>query len=330
MDLDQRISLMEKLGNYIRSNDEELQQACLQAEQQNPWFTQAFISLSLKNIATHYLQKKILIDWVAHYSFVQQPPKIVGLTLAGNIPLVGFHDLLCVFISGHKAAIKLSSKDEKLFTYIITKLIKWEPKAATFLDIRQDLKNCDAYIATGSNNSARYFAYYFQKYPHIFRRNRTSAAILTGGETEKDLSLLAEDMMLYYGMGCRNLSHVFVPNGYDFIPLMNALKAYHFYLDAHKYKNNYDYRLALLLMNGVKYMDAGGILLLENDSLFAPMSCIHYSYYDHREKLLENLKQQEDLQCIVGDGGTPFGSAQSPSITDYADGVDTMQFLCSL
>ncbi len=330
MDLDQRIALMDTLGKYLLANDKALQQVCLEVEQQNPWFSQPFIALAIKNIVKHFLQKKILEDWAASYPIPQQKPKTIGLTLAGNIPMVGFHDLLCVFISGHKAVVKLSNRDEKLLTHFIEKLIAWEPAAAGYLQISDNLRNCDAYIATGSNNSARYFEYYFQKYPHIIRRNRTAAAILSGSEAPEALSLLATDMMQYYGMGCRNVTHVFVPHGYDFVPLIHALKAYNYFTEFHKYKNNYDYRLALLLMNGVPYMDTGGILLIENESLFAPMSCIHYSYYDEADPLIEQLKHRDELQCLVGKEGVPFGSTQSPAITDYADQVDTMQFLCTL
>ncbi|MEO8116887.1 MAG: acyl-CoA reductase, partial [Bacteroidota bacterium] len=170
----------------------------------------------------------------------------------------------------------------------------------------------------------------FKKYPHIIRRNRTSVAILSGLENEHALSLLADDMLLYYGMGCRNVSHIFVPHAYDFLPLLNALKKYNSIAEFYKYKNNYDYRLAILLMNQLNYMDSGGILLIENESLFAPVSCIHYSFYDDEKSIRESLLQNENVQCLVGDGGIPFGTTQQPSIDDYADGVDNMEFLCAL
>ncbi|MFZ1799892.1 MAG: acyl-CoA reductase [Chitinophagaceae bacterium] len=331
MELNQRIFLLEKLGNYILENGAGLKDACIRAEEQNPWFSQEFISLSLKNIANYYLEKSQLENWAAQYPCVDNAqPKKIGLTLAGNIPLVGFHDLLCVFISGHHAILKLSSKDEVLFTHLISILNEWDIETNKVITISTDLKNCDAYIATGSNNSARYFEYYFKKYPHIIRRNRTSAAILSGSENDNELSLLADDMMLYYGMGCRNVSHISVPYNYDFLPLLNALKKYNSFIEFHKYKNNYDYRLALLLMNQINYMDSGGILLIENKSLFAPVSCIHYSFYVDEKSTREALLENEDLQCLVGAEGIPFGQAQQPSLNDYADGVDTMQFLCAL
>ncbi len=331
MELKQRIYLLEKLGIYILEKGEALEQACMRAEQQNPWFSQEFISLSLKSIANNFLQKNILEKWVTKYPVADNvSTKKIGLTLAGNIPLVGFHDLLCVFIAGHHAILKLSSKDEVLFTHFISTLNEWDAEVSKLITISSDLKNCDAYIATGSNNSARYFEFYFKKYPHIIRRNRTSVAILSGLENEHALSLLADDMMLYYGMGCRNVSHVFVPHEYDFLPLLKALKKYNSIAEFYKYKNNYDYRLAILLMNQLNYMDSGGILLVENESLFAPVSCIYYSFYDDEKNTREALLQNENIQCLVGNCGIPFGTTQQPNIDDYADGVDTMQFLCAL
>ncbi|MBS1730187.1 MAG: acyl-CoA reductase [Bacteroidetes bacterium] len=331
MELKQRIFLMDMLGKYILENGEDLREECSRAEQQNPWFSHDFIFLSLKSIREAFLQKSILEKWAVSYPIKMKGiSKKVGLTLAGNIPLVGFHDFLCVFISGHQAILKLSSKDEVLMTHFITKLIEWDGDVAQQVSISSDLKNCDAYIATGSNNSARYFEFYFQKYPHIIRKNRTSVAILYGQETASDLSFLADDMMLYYGMGCRNVSHLFVPKDYDFLPLLNALKKYHSFIDFHKYKNNYDYRLSILLMNQTPFMDSGGILLIENESLFAQLSCIHYSYYQNEQHLHETLQRNDQIQCIVGFHGLPFGKTQYPSIQDFADGIDTMQFLCNL
>ncbi len=250
--------------------------------------------------------------------------------MAGNIPLVGFHDFLCVFVSGHKAIIKPSSKDEVLIKYIAQKFFEWNNDAKNYISFRENLKNCDAYIATGSNNSSRYFEYYFSKYPNIIRKNRTSVAVLQGDETKEDLSLLADDMQLYYGMGCRNVTKLFVPKDYDFIALLDALKKYNYFIDFHKYKNNYDYQLALLIMNRKFYMTNDSIILTENESVFAPVSQVNYSFYDDLKTAAESLKNNADIQCIVGKNFIPFGTAQSPSLTDYADGMDTMQFLKQL
>lgn len=328
MNINERIDLMARLGEYFVTNDETLQAVQQKAYTQNPWFSIEFINLSLTNIANNFLQKEVLAKWANAYA-VQEPstPKNVGIVMAGNIPLVGFHDLLCVFISGHKAIIKASSKDEVLIKHIAEKIFEWNEDAKNYIVFAEQLKNCDAYIATGSNNSSRYFEYYFSKYPHIIRRNRTSVAVLNGSETNEELDLLADDMQLYFGMGCRNVTRLFVPEGYDFIPLLDALRKYNYFADFHKYRNNYDYQLALLIMNHKFYMTNESVILTENENIFAPVSQVNYSYYNEPKTLAKSLQENKDIQCIIGKGFTAFGQAQSPSLTDYADGIDTMQFL---
>ena len=250
--------------------------------------------------------------------------------MAGNIPLVGFHDLLTVFITGHKAIIKTSSKDKVLIRHIVDKLIEWETEISSFIRFEELLKGCEAYIATGSNNSSRYFEYYFGKYPHIIRKNKTSIALLTGQETTVELEKLADDVFLYFGLGCRNITRIFVPAAYDFIPLLEAFKKYDYLIDHHKYKNNYDYNLAIHILNNKFYMTNGSVLLSENESFFSPISQLNYSLYAEWEKLISQLKEKEEIQCIVGKGHIPFGQSQRPAINDYADGIDSMQFLLSL
>jgi len=331
MNINERIDLLVKLGNYLLLNDKALQLAKQKAQAQNAWFTQEFIDLAIKNIAENFLNKDLLKDWISEYGINDTiQPKKVGIIMAGNIPLVGFHDFLCVFISGHKAVIKPSSKDEILIKHLAQKIIEWNKEAEAFVLFAENLKNCDAYIATGSNNSSRYFEYYFGKYPNIIRRNKTSAAILKGDESENELALLANDIQLYFGMGCRNVTHVFVPVKYDFVPLLEALKRYDYFKDFHKYKNNYDYQLALLILNHKFYMTNDSILLTENESVFAPVSQLNYSFYNDEESIEEGLTANEDIQCIVGKNFIPFGKSQSPALTDYADGIDTMQFLKQL
>jgi hypothetical protein len=250
--------------------------------------------------------------------------------MAGNIPVVGFHDLLCVFISGHKAIIKASSKDDVLIKHAVEKLTEWNDATKDAVSFAETLKKCDAYIATGSNNSSRYFEYYFGKYPCIIRKNRTSVAVITGDETQEDFNLLADDIQLYYGMGCRNVTKLYVPEGYDFIALLDALRKYNHFADFHKYKNNYDYQLALLIMNHKYYMTNDSIILTENDAVFAPVSQVNYAYYNETKTLAHSLQNNSDIQCIAGKNFLQFGQSQSPSLTDYADGVDTMQFLKNL
>lgn len=331
MNIKERINLLAGLGEYFVMNDETLRAIKQKAHMENPWFSIKFIDLALKNITENFLQKNLLEAWIAPYEIKDdRQPKKVGIVMAGNIPLVGFHDLLCVFISGHKAIIKPSSKDETLIKHIAQRLIEWNEEAKNYIIFAENLKNCDAFIATGSNNSSRYFEYYFSKYPNIIRRNRTSVAVLTGSETEEDLNLLADDIQLYYGMGCRNVTKIFVPEGYDFIALLDALRRYNHFADFHKYRNNYDYQLALLIMNRKFYMTNDSIVLTENESIFAPVSQLNYSYYNESVDLAESLRNNTDIQCIVGKDFTPFGQSQSPLLTDYADGADTMQFLKSL
>ena len=250
--------------------------------------------------------------------------------MAGNIPLVGFHDWLCIFISGHKALIKLSSKDQVLIKHLLEKMATWSAEVTSVIEFSEMLKGCDAYIATGSNNSSRYFEYYFKKYPHIIRRNRTSVAILSGRETKEELEQLADDIYLYFGLGCRNVTKVYVSVDYDFVPLLEAFKKYNYLADHHKYKNNYDYNLALHLINKKYYMTNGSILLIEDPSLFSPISQLNYEFYNDKNELTSKLPVKQDLQCIVGKGFTPFGKSQSPAIADYADGVDTLRFLSNL
>jgi len=273
----------------------------------------------------------LLENWINQY----QPEnnlqlKKVGIVMAGNIPLVGFHDFLCVFISGHIAVIKPSSKDEVLIKHLAKKISEWNNEADQYIVFAENLKNCDAYIATGSNNSSRYFKYYFGKYPSVIRGNKTSVAVLSGNETDEELSLLADDVHTYFGLGCRNITKLYVPQNYNFIPLLTSFKRYNYFKDHSKYRNNYDYNLALLIMNNVAYMTNESIILVENEHIFSPVSNLYYNFYNDRSVLVSELKRNENIQCIVGQKEVEFGKAQQPGLFDYADGVDIMGFLLSL
>lgn len=333
MNLVTRLDLLERLGNWLQQNTEEWQAAKEKAGRLNPWFSAEFTELAVSNITNRFLQRPLLESWVQRYELPEENihPAKVGIVMAGNLPLVGFHDFLCVFITGHKAVIKLSSKDEVLLKVIAEQLYQWDTHTRDLIEFADVLKGCDAYIATGSNNSGRYFDYYFGKYPHIIRKNRTSVAILDGTETPEMLDALTDDIQLYFGLGCRNVTQVYVPEGYDFIPLLDALKKYDHLADNHKYKHNYDYHLALLIMNSKFYMNNGSVVFAEHSSPFSPVSQVHYRYYNQgKEALVAELQHDEQIQCIVGAGGIPFGKAQYPELSDYADGVDTMQFLSGL
>jgi hypothetical protein len=332
MNLQQRIVLLNRLGEYILQDTDNWQATKQKANYQNSWFTPEFIDLATRNIALAFLQKDKLTAWAEQYNIPTDntSPKNVGIVMAGNIPLVGFHDFLCVFITGHRQTIKLSSKDDVLLKHLVQQLYDWDENTRHLIAFAEMLKNCDAYIATGSNNSARYFDYYFSKYPHIIRRNRTSVAILTGEESPEELDRLADDVYQYFGLGCRNVTKLYVPEQYDFIPLLNAFKKYDHLPDLHKYKHNYDYILAVLLLNKQYYMSNQSILLAESKELFSPISQLNYEYYKPGENPAEALTNNEDVQCIVGKNHLPFGKAQSPSLTDYADGVDIMKFLLGI
>jgi len=330
MNLQERIDLLVKLGNYLRSNDAEWLAAKEKAFAENGWFSPAFIDLAVHNIVDHFLAAPALTAFTQSYPIPSEraSPKKTGLVMAGNIPLVGFHDWLCIFLSGHDAVVKPSSKDTALITHIVNKLAGWNSAVARQTVFSEMLKGCDAYIATGSNNSARYFDYYFRKYPHIIRRNRTSVAILTGQESAAELDKLADDVNLYYGLGCRNVTKLYVPVNYDFVPLLEQFKKYIDFADNSKYKNNYDYQLAILLLNHQYYMTNGAILLVENPSFFSAISQLHYEFYSSSPaEIMAGLQNNPDIQCVIGKEAIPFGQAQNPGLTDFADGVDTMEFL---
>lgn len=332
MNLQYRVDLLVRLGEYIASGDENWQEVKQKASEANGWFIPEFLELALKQIAGKYLKRSELEKWISHYDIPNQiePAKTIGIIMAGNIPLVGFHDLLSVFISGHNAMIKLSSKDEVLTRHFRDKLVEWENEIKNKIDFAPMLKGADAYVATGSNNTSRYFEYYFGKYPNIIRRNRTSVAILDGRESSEEQEKLADDVYLYFGLGCRNVTKLWVPAGYDFIPLLEAFRKYNWLADHHKYKNNYDYNLAILLLNKNYYMTNGSLLIVESPALYSPISQLNYEFYDSQADLEKKLEPPESLQCIVGKNFVPFGKAQEPELNDYADGADTLNFLLRL
>ncbi|HLP35841.1 acyl-CoA reductase [Lacibacter sp.] len=331
MNLQQRLEILSQLRQYISAQPTEWQNACRQAEQLNNWFTQRFIQTAAEAVADNFLNNDLLRNWADYYHLDDNiTPKTVGIVMAGNIPLVGFHDFLCVFVSGHKQVCKLSSKDDVLLKHLATKMTEWNPAVAERVQFNSMLKDCDAYIATGSDNSARYFDYYFGRYPSIIRKNRTSVGILTGTETEAELSLLADDVMQYFGLGCRNITKLYVPTGYNFVPLLNALRKYSWMFDHHKYRNNYDYQLAIYLMNNIYYMTNDCIVMIENEQVFSPIGTLHYSFYQQKSDVIKSLQGNEQVQAIIGTDHIPFGRAQQPALMDYADGVDVMAFLLGL
>ena len=335
MTLDQRILAFHQLGSHLRQLSEEAFETLHDTvRQENPWFTKDNVRMALKGIE-QFLQEDPLRKWTSSYSLHPATPKTIALVLAGNIPLVGFHDFLCVLISGHKAQLKLSSKDSTLFRYLIKHLVWFEPGFKTYIHIKEDkLENFDAVIATGSDNSARYFEFYFGKYPHIIRKNRTSCAILNGQETDEDLKALGTDIFSDFGLGCRNVSTLYLTQGYDLTRILSSWDEYKYSIDHHKYRNNYDYQKSILLVNGVPHLDTGFVLLQENSRLVSPIAVLYYQYYTTVEDLLTKLKANEHkIQCVVGSlapATIPFGQAQYPALWDYADQIDTLKFLAEL
>lgn len=298
----------------------------------NGWFIKPFIEESLKNIAA-MLEERSVNDFASAISEPKQI-KTVALIMAGNIPMVGFHDLMCVILSGHKALVKLSSDDNVLLPFFIKLLDHYSPGLGSNISYAENkLSNFDAVIATGSNNTASYFEYYFGKYPNIIRKNRTSVAVLTGEETKEDLERLGKDIFTYFGLGCRNVSKLLVPKSYNFDKLFEAMFEYKFVIDNKKYGNNYEYNRAIYLLNTDKFLDNNFLIIKEDKGLHSPVSVLFYQEYGSESELNAYLDEKKaEIQCIVGKKKDliPFGYSQQPVITEYADGINTVNFLLLL
>lgn len=296
----------------------------------NGWFVKENVHRSLRALGSELTENK-LREWSANYTF-STSPKRVGVIMAGNIPLVGFHDFLSVLISGHTVVAKLSSDDATLLPKLGEHLIQFTPELAQRISFSNGrIGEIDAVIATGSNNSIKYFEEYFGKYPHIFRKNRTSIAVLTGGETKEELEALGEDIFSYFGLGCRNVSHMLIPHDFDLNRFFEGVLAHHNVINNNKYGNNYDYNKAVYLMNKMALLDNNFVLLREAEELFSPLAMVHFQRYkEYREAKAYIETHTESLQVIVGKDFLPFGKAQAPALNDYADGVDTMAWLENL
>lgn len=335
-----------KLGEFIQDFCENRNEKATQdleqfsavlrrAEQQNAWFTEENILYCLKHWG-NLLTEDSILSWLSNYNLGNQDPKTIGVVMAGNIPLVGFHDFICVLLTGHRIQAKLSSNDTILLPFLADHLVKQHPNLKdeiVFADGQFD--HFDAVIATGSNNTSRYFEHYFGKRPNIIRKNRNAVAVLTGNESPEELEALGEDIFRYYGLGCRNVSKIYIPKAYDFDVLFKGLFAHKDIINQHKYANNYDYNKAVYLMSEFNILDNGFIVLKEDTTMASPIASLFYEYYDSLAQLKNHLlKQQEELQCVVSKDVFPnevaFGQTQQPKLHDYADGVDTIQFLIDL
>lgn len=331
----QNINNLVRLGELL-SKTEQFNDIFDKAEQQNSWFTRANVIFAFKSWSDALSENNVK-QWLSQYQLPQTTsPKKILIIMAGNLPLVGLHDLLCVLVTGHKAIVKLSSNDCVLLPYLITQMKTFAPEwteAVTFTDDK--VTEYDAVIATGSDNTARYFEYYFGKKPHIIRKNRHSVAVLTGKETPEELFALGKDIFLYYGLGCRSVSKLFVPKGYDFNLLFQAIYPYKDIIQEQKYANNYDYNKAVYLMSLFQLLENGFLLLKEDEHYGSPIATLFYEYYTDVASLKEKLTTDaEKIQCVVAHNFTTeevaFGETQTPQLWDYADGVDTLNFLLKL
>lgn len=305
----------------------------------NPWFTPEFVRYSFASIADS-LEQDNLKKWVAAYPELNSKPSQilkVGVIMSGNIPMVGFHDFISVLISGHKFIGRLSSKDDKLLPAIAKILLQINNSFRQNIEFTDNyMKGTDAVIATGSDNSSRYFDYYFGKNPHIIRKNRNSAAILTGNETSRQLITMADDIFMYFGLGCRNVSKLFLPEGYDIPALLQYFEHYSYLGNHNKYANNYEYQRALYLVNQVPHYDTGFLLLKEDTGFSSPVGCLYYEFYNDTSLLINHLKKEKDkIQCIATKSTgfykrVKLGSTQKPMLWEYADNVDTIKFLLNL
>ncbi|HRE79009.1 MAG TPA: acyl-CoA reductase [Flavobacterium sp.] len=327
-----------QLNHEVQHNDrffDSFETLMALSQSHNGWFIKEQVYFAV-NSWSKALTDINLSKWISNYDFSKVQPKTIGLILAGNIPLVGFHDFLSVLISGHKVLVKTSSNDQHLIKFLANYLIAVDEsleERITFTDGK--LENFDAVIATGSNNTARYFEYYFKDKPSIIRKNRNSVAILNGNESHEDLVNLGEDIFRYFGLGCRNVSKLFVPKGYNFDAFFQAIFEYQDVIHYEKYSNNYDYNKAVFLMSNFKLLDNGFLTLKEDSSYSSPISSVFYEYYESLSDLKNRLKNDEDqIQCIVSNGLTEnsiaFGQTQKPQLWDYADNVDTLEFLISV
>lgn len=331
-----------KLGEFLRHfccsevHEDEwsqtLEKTIALAEHKNGWFIKENVEFALKSWG-ELLKEDALSDWLGAYDLEQNNTKTVAVIMAGNIPLVGFHDLLSVLLTGNTALIKLSPNDNILIYFTRDYLASIEPLLKDKIIFSEGkIQGFDAVIATGSNNTARYFEHYFGKVPNIIRKNRNSIAVLTGKESTEQLEALGEDIFRYYGLGCRSVSKLFVPKAYDFDTFFKSIYRYHPIVEQKKYANNYDYNKAVYLMSEFKILD-NGFLILKNDKSYAsPIASLFYENYDTLDTLKAHLKNDKDqLQCAVGngilEGEIAFGETQKPSLYDYADGVDTVDFL---
>ncbi|UIR57246.1 acyl-CoA reductase [Sphingobacterium sp. SRCM116780] len=329
----QRIEAFVKLADLFHKDNDELNQLIQSAQYKNAWYTSDHVEKAFATWKSN-LTFDQLENWLSCYPDLQSN-KTVGLVLAGNIPLVGFHDILCVLAAGFHAQIKVSSDDASLTTYIVNTLIALEPRFKEKIELVERLTNFDLVIATGSNNSSRYFEHYFGQKPHIIRKNRNSVAVITGNESPEQLEALGHDIFDYYGLGCRSVSKLFFPKNYNISHFYEGIESFEPVNKHFKYNNNYDYNKSIYLINADKHYDNGFLLLKEDKKIASPLAVVYYEEYENLNDVVQYLNAENDrLQCVTSETElkikTPtfkFGSSQNPALNDYADGVNTLDFL---
>jgi len=347
MNLNDRIELVSELGqffkkyldtNYDNTNDDNLiafEKTIQQGKLNNPWFTDQNMKVNLSYWAEK-LNKYDLTQWMNNYDTMNVSSKSVAIIMAGNIPLVGFHDFLSVFLSGHNSIIKLSSNDKHILPFLTNLMISINNELSKkIIYIEGKLQGYDAVIATGSNNTSRYFEYYFKNKKSIIRKNRNSIAVLDGSENEDNLSLLGDDIFTYFGLGCRSISKLYVPENYCFDLFFNSIFKWNDLINSHKYANNYDYNKAIYLMSEYKFFDNGFFMVKEGSELYSPISTINYEFYNDISTLKQKIKADDkDIQCIVSnteiENKINFGETQKPSLSQYADNIDVVEFLLTI
>jgi hypothetical protein len=337
MKLEERIILFSKLGDILGQKLEngQLDSIINLAQSKNPWFTKDNIKLSISGILKYFLSEPKIVAFVNKYPddyFNPSRPFNVGIVAAGNLPLVCFQDVLQVLIAGHKVLLKPSSQDEVLIGYLRELMVEIEPQVADYFNFSDRLNITDAVIATGSGNTSRYFEYYFANKPNIIRKNRNSVAVISGNETKTQLSNLGDDIFSYFGLGCRNVSHMFVPQGYDFSTFFESIEYWNIITMHSKYNNNYEYMKSIYLVNRESHLDNGFLLLKESEAVASPISVLFFQYYSSLDQVKTWLKINEDqVQVVVSSNpeisNIPLGKTQNPELNDYADNLDVIEFL---
>ncbi len=352
MSFEKRIKAFEELGSFLKQfaknrkdellaslNDkyyDDFDRLIQNQQLYNGWFTTDNVLQSVNAIAVTLTSEKLTL-WLSSYQLIEKSPKRIGVVMAGNIPLVGFHDFLTVLITGNVLIAKTAKQDQLLIKKIASILIFIEPAFVDKIEFTERLNNFDAVIATGSNNTARYFEYYFGKYPHIIRKNRNSVAIISGKETIQEMKALGNDIFQYFGLGCRNVSKIYVPINYNFNEFFEAIvNDFKHVTDNNKYANNYDYNKAVYLLGNNQLLDNNFVMLKEDQSLTSPVGVVYYEFYNSIEEVVEKIQERaHEIQCVVSSSenipnSLNFGEAQQPQLWDYADGIDTVDFLLKL